>query len=101
MSQRPQRQNLPEALACVGEEVYKLVGGGTQISDAPGRWERYGMEQQAGGARKRHAQTFVVLKSRHVGVASFVNLMMNARIKFDSGVILGERRYSPSTPPGR
>ena len=76
MRQRPQRQNLPESLARAGEEVHPLVSGGTKISDAPGRWERYGMEQQAGGARKRHAQTFVVLKSRHVAVASFVKLVM-------------------------
>jgi len=76
MCERPKRQNLPKSLASVRQKVHKLVGGGPQITDAARRWERDGMEQQAGGARKRHAQTFVVLKSRHVRVASFVKLVM-------------------------
>jgi hypothetical protein len=47
-------ENLPDVLPGAGEEGDKLMGGRPQVADAPIRGQGSDVQQNSGGAEKRH-----------------------------------------------
>ena len=64
MRQRTQGQDLPESLTRVCQEINEFIGGRAQVAYASRRGHRDWMEQESGGARKRHAGSFPLSEIR-------------------------------------